>query len=401
MALSPAAPSVPGGALRIPMVDLKRQYQRIKPHIEAVIADVLEDARFVLGPPVAALERRLADYVGCTEVVSTSSGTDALLLPLMAAGIGPGDAVFVPSFTFTATPEAAARVGAEVVFVDVVEDSFHIDPTDLEAKIAEVKGSAHLRAAAVISVDLFGLPVDYDAIAGIVAAHELFWISDGAQAFGAGYGDRRVGSLAPVTATSFFPAKPLGCYGDGGAVFTNDPELANLIRSIRTHGHGGQKFEVVRIGANARLDSVQAAILSVKMDVFDEELSRREEIAAAYDKALSDLAVVPVRVPGRRSAWANYTIKVKGRDALRAALANVGIASSVFYPTPMHLQPAYAKWSNGVGSLPMSEALCAEVLTLPLHPYLLDSEVNDVVAAVRDHLTAAPDAQSVVADAAS
>ncbi len=383
------------------MVDLKRQYQRIKPHIEAVIADVLEDARFVLGPPVAALERRLADYVGCTEVVSTSSGTDALLLPLMAAGIGPGDAVFVPSFTFTATPEAAARVGAEVVFVDVVEDSFHIDPTDLEAKIAEVKGSAHLRAAAVISVDLFGLPVDYDAIAGIVAAHELFWISDGAQAFGAGYGDRRVGSLAPVTATSFFPAKPLGCYGDGGAVFTNDPELANLIRSIRTHGHGGQKFEVVRIGANARLDSVQAAILSVKMDVFDEELSRREEIAAAYDKALSDLAVVPVRVPGRRSAWANYTIKVKGRDALRAALANVGIASSVFYPTPMHLQPAYAKWSNGVGSLPMSEALCAEVLTLPLHPYLLDSEVNDVVAAVRDHLTAAPDAQSVVADAAS
>lgn len=383
------------------MVDLKRQYQRLRPRIEVVIADVLEDAHFVLGPPVAALEQRLAGYVGCTDVVSTSSGTDALMLPLMAAGIGPGDAVFVPSFTFTATAEAAARVGAEIVFVDVLEDSFHIDPIDLDAKIAEVNRSGRFRAAAVISVDLFGLPVDYDAIAQIVMPRGLFWISDAAQAFGAGYGDRRVGSMASVTATSFFPAKPLGCYGDGGAIFTDDTDLAGLMRSIRSHGHGRHKFEVLHVGGNARLDSVQAAILSVKMDVFDEELARRGRIAAAYDKALSDLAVVPVAVPGRRSAWANYTIRVKGRDALRSALSSAGIASAVFYPTPMHLQPAYAKWGKGAGSLPVSEALCADVLTLPLHPYLLDSEMDEVIVAIRDHLTAAPDAPSVAASALS
>jgi UDP-2-acetamido-2-deoxy-ribo-hexuluronate aminotransferase len=366
----------------IPFVDLKQQYRRLKPLIDRRIQAVLDHGQYILGPEVAALERALADFCGVRHAVAVSSGTDALIVPLMAWGLGPGDAVFVPAFTYTATAEAILLLGASPVFVDVDRATFLIDPADLERRLAAVLVEGRLRPRAIMPVDLFGFPADYDAIARIAAAHDLHVIADAAQSFGAAHGNRRVGALAPVTATSFYPAKPLGCYGDGGAIFTDDDDLAALFRSIRVHGEGTERYDVARVGLNARMDTIQAAVLLAKLPTFPDELAARETLSRRYDTRLANAVAIPARPAGAMSAWAQYTIRSSKRDAVRAALAEAGIPSVVYYPRPMHLQPAYRAHGGGEGTLPVSEALCREVLSLPMHPFLSEADADRVCAAI-------------------
>ncbi len=364
--------------MTIPFVDLKQQYARLKPLIDANIQKVLDHGGYILGPEVAALEAELADFAGVRHCIGVSSGTDALVIALMAKGIGRGDAVFVPAFTYTATAEAILCLGAAPVFVDVDPVSFNIDTADLERRIAAVRKAGTVRPRAVIPVDLFGLPADYDALTEIARAHDLFVLADAAQSFGAQLDGRRVGSLAPVTATSFFPAKPLGCYGDGGAVFTDDPELAAAMRSIRAHGQGTAKYDIVRLGMNGRLDTIQAAVLLAKLTVFEDELEKRNAVALRYTARLGDTVTTPTVPQHAVSAWAQYTIKVRDREAVQAALKAAGIPTAVYYPRPMHLQTAYADYGEGEGSMPVSEALCGQVLSLPMHPYLGMEQVDRI-----------------------
>lgn len=367
----------------IAFVDLKAQYRRIKPRIDARIEAVLEHGNFILGPEVAELERELAAYCGAGHCVAVSSGTDALLIALMAEGIGPGDTVYVPAFTFPATAEVVRLLGAHPVFVDVLADSFNIDPDDLAVRMEQTLRDRALRTRAVIAVDLYGLPADYARLTNICGAYNALLIADAAQSFGATSHGRKVGSLAPVTAVSFFPAKPLGCYGDGGAVFTDDGERAELYRSIRAHGKGASKYDIARVGLNARLDTLQAAILLAKLEVFDEELAARRRAADAYDAALADCGVaLPRRFDGLASAWAQYTIKVGGRDKVAAALGRLGVPSAVYYPRPLHLQPAYQSHGAGPGSLAVSETLCKQVLSLPMHADLSGTEIVRIADAV-------------------
>lgn len=370
---------------RISFVDLKAQRARLEPEMSAAIARVLEDGRFVMGPDVLHLEEELATFVGGGEVITTSSGTDALFVCLLALGIGPGDAVFVPSFTYTATAEVILLAGATPVFVDVEEDTFAIAPDDLAARIAATRSRTSLRPACVIPVDLFGLPADYDTLGRIAEEHGLALVADAAQGLGGQAQGRRVGSLAPYTATSFFPSKPLGCYGDGGAIFTDDPAFADRLRSIRAHGRGADKYDIVRVGVNARLDTIQAAVLRVKLKAFEGELAARERVADAYDAVLCGIVETPARVPGLRSAWAQYTIRCDERDGLKAHLESAGIPTMVFYPRPMHLQPAYAAHGEGPGSLPVSEGLCRRVLSLPMHPDLEAATARRIANAVREY----------------
>jgi dTDP-4-amino-4,6-dideoxygalactose transaminase len=362
---------------------LKAQYARLKDTIDARVAAVFAHGQFILGPEVGELEDALAAFTGARYAVGVASGTDALLIALMAEGVGPGDAVFIPSFTFTATAEVVVLLGATPVFVDVDEHSFNIDVADLERQVGLVNRSGILAPKAVIAVDLFGLPADYVTINQLAMSHGMFVLADAAQSFGARYGNARVGTLAPATATSFFPAKPLGCYGDGGALLTDDDALAALYRSIRTHGSGVAKYDISRIGLNSRLDTLQAAILLAKLEVFEDELNARQRVAALYDKYLGDLAKTPIRVEGSKSAWAQYSILVKDRDAVAKALTARGVANAVYYPRPMHLQPAYAEFGLGPGSLAVSEKLCERVLSLPIHPYLSDEDIRRVADGVR------------------
>jgi UDP-2-acetamido-2-deoxy-ribo-hexuluronate aminotransferase len=370
----------------VPFVDLKAQYARLKPQIAEAIQDVLDDGRYVLGPAVTKLESELAEYCGARHAVSCSSGTDAIFMPLLAYGIGPGDAVFVPSFTFTATAEAILLAGAAPVFVDVEADSFNIDLADLAQKVTETRDAGKLTPKAILAVDLFGLPADWDGLNAFAERESLHLISDAAQSFGGAYHGKRVGSLAPVSGTSFFPAKPLGCYGDGGAIMTDDDGLAELLKSIRVHGAGADRYEVVRIGINGRLDSIQAAILSVKLSVFDDELEAREQVARTYDEALKDVVTIPKRIEGHKSAWAQYTIKTDKRAAVQEALGKAGIPSMIYYPKPMHLQAPYLPYGGGEGSLPVSEAICHEVMSLPMHPYLSGDDAKRVAAVIRETL---------------
>ena len=368
----------------IAFIDLKSQYARIGAKVSAAIQDVVTSGRYVMGPVIEELEQRLAAYAGVAHAIGVSSGTEALFIPLLAKGIGPGDAVFMPAFTFTATAEVAVLAGATPVFVDCDRDSFNISVADLEAKIARVVAEGRLRPAAVVAVDLFGQPADYKAINALAAGHDMLVIADAAQSFGAEAGNRRVGSLAQVTATSFYPSKPLGCYGDGGAIFTDDRGLDDIMRSVRNHGEGADRYDIVRIGVNGRLDAIQAAVLLVKLDIFDDELARREVVAKAYDERLGNLVETPWRVPGMRSAWAQYTLKVERRDELAAHLKARGIPSMIYYPMPMHFQPAYADYGDGPGSMPVSESLSGEVLSLPFHPYLAEGEIDRVTGAIAE-----------------
>lgn len=368
----------------VAFIDLRAQYRRLKADIDAALAGVLEDGRFVMGPAVAELEEALAERAGAAHAVTCASGTDALQIALMAEGIGPGDAVFIPSFTFTATAEVVALIGATPVFVDVVEETYMIDPADLAARVARVAGEGRLVPRAVIAADLFGQAADYDSLAPIAAERGMLLIDDAAQSFGGTSGGRSVGALAPVTTTSFYPAKPLGCYGDGGALFTDNAARAARWRSIRQHGTGEGKYDIVRIGLNSRFDTLQAAVLLVKLSALDAEIDARERVAGWYDAGLAGIVELPGRLPERRSTWAQYTIRLERRDEVQTALATQGIPTAIHYPLPMHLQPAYRAWGEGPGSLPVSERLCRRVLCLPMHPDLDEPTAMRVARAVRD-----------------
>jgi dTDP-4-amino-4,6-dideoxygalactose transaminase len=344
---------------------------------------VLDRGRFVLGPEVDRLEEELAASCGVRAAVTCASGTDALLLVLLAWEIGPGDAVFVPAFTFAATAALVALLGATPYFVDVRPDTFTMEPASLAAAV-EAAAGAGLRPAAAIPVDLFGQPADYGALAKVAADTGLRLVADAAQSFGAELEGRRVGSLVEVTATSFFPTKPLGCYGDGGAVFTDDEELAERLRSLRAHGTGAHKSDNVHIGVNARLDTLQAAVLLEKLRIFEEEVGRRREVAGRYEEGLAEVVEVPVVAPEATSVWAQYTVRAVEREGLRRHLAARGVATAVHYPSPLHHRTAYRRFPVAPDGAPVAEALCADVLSLPMHPYLDRATVDRVVAAVRE-----------------
>ncbi|QDU86356.1 UDP-2-acetamido-2-deoxy-3-oxo-D-glucuronate aminotransferase [Planctomycetes bacterium Pla163] len=366
----------------VPYVDLHAQRRRIAAGVDAAIARVLEHGGFVMGPEIEELEAELARRAGVAHCLTCASGTTALTIPLLARGIGPGDAVFVPSFTFTSTAEVVALRGATPVFVDVRRDTFDMDPQSLDVAIATAR-AAGLAPRCVIPVDLFGQPADYRGVRRVADAHGLWVLGDAAQSFGASQHGRPVGSLAEVSATSFYPSKPLGCYGDGGAVFTDDDELFERMRAVRVHGQGRDRDTLVSLGLTGRLDSIQAAVLLQKLTIFDDECDRRDEIAARYAERLSDVVDVPVLGPGNRSIWAQYTIRTERRDQVVERLDACCVPTAVFYRRPLHLQAPYAHFPSVAGGLPVTEALADEVVSLPLHPYLEADDQDRVVAGVR------------------
>ncbi len=375
---------VQGEAAEAPIefIDLKAQRRRIEQPLAAAMRRVFEHGRYIMGPEVAQLERRLAEYCGVAHALTCANGTDALGLILRAGGIGPGDAVIVPAFTFAATAEVVAWLGATPVFTDVLPDSFNMDPADLRAAVSRARALG-LRPAAVIVVDLFGQPADYDAIEPVAAEHGLTLVCDAAQSFGARYRGRRVGRIGWATATSFFPAKPLGCYGDGGAVFTDDAALARAIESLRQHGMGSHKYDITRVGVNSRLDTLQAAVLLEKLRIFDDEIGRRQRAADRYARLLDGCVATPRLGEGVTSVWAQYTIQLDGRDGVAAALRARGIPTAVHYPVPLHRQPAYAGGAGAAVPLPVSERLARRVLSLPMHPYLDEATQRRIVDALR------------------
>jgi dTDP-4-amino-4,6-dideoxygalactose transaminase len=368
----------------IPFIDVAAQRRHLGRSIDDAVARVLAHCQFIQGPEVRALEADLAAFCGARHVIACSSGTDALLLILMAWEIGPGDAVICPTFTFHATAEMVALLGATPVLADVQADTFNIDPESLQRAVATAKRLG-LNPRAVIPVDLFGLPADYDAITAIAGEHGLLVLDDAAQSFGASYRGRKLGSLATATATSFFPAKPLGCYGDGGAVFTDDDALAARIKSLRIHGEGVDKYDPVRIGINGRLDTIQAAVLIEKLKIFPEEIIARDQIAARYSAALADVAIVPRVGNESTSVWAQYTIRLAPgrRDVLAAALKAEGIPTAIYYAKPLHRQQAYSSAPIADSGAPVSERLAEEVISLPMHAYLEPAVQDRIVAAVK------------------
>jgi dTDP-4-amino-4,6-dideoxygalactose transaminase len=365
---------------RIPLFDLQRQRRRLEREIRARIDAVLDHGQFILGPEVDLFEKRLAAYAGAKHAIAVSSGRDALMIALMAMGVGKGDAVFVPAFTFAATAGSVASVGATPVFVDVDEATFNMDPTDLNRAISETKAAGKLTPRVVMPVDLYGLPADYPTIAGVAAAHGIVVLADAAQSFGGSLGADHVGAMAPISATSFYPTKPLGCYGDGGAVLTEDDDLAESVRTIRSHGRQGTGDEAVRLGLTGRLDTIQAAILLAKLEVFDDEIARRREIAMRYDGMLYRVVTVPTIPEDYESAFALYTVRVADRDGVRARLEEAGIGTGLFYRLALHQHPAFREVATR--PLPVSEKLANEVLSLPVHPDLTDGEVDRVIDAV-------------------
>jgi dTDP-4-amino-4,6-dideoxygalactose transaminase len=364
-------------------IDLSAQRERIKDRLTAAIGKVVEEGRYILGPQVQELEDKLAAYVGVKHVVACANGTDALLLPLMAAGIGPGDAVFVPGFTFAATAEVVALARAEPVFVDVDPDSYNIVPAALEAAIASVKAEGRLRPRAVIPVDLFGLAADYAALMGIAEREGLLVIEDAAQSIGGSLEGRMCGAFGHVGATSFYPAKPLGCYGDGGAMFTDDGAMAETLRSLAFHGKGQTQYDNVRVGLNSRLDTLQAAILIEKLAILEDEMEARQMVARRYVDGLAGVVKTPVLANDRRSAFAQFAIETPRRDALKAHLEAKGIPSVIYYVKPLHLQTAYAHFPRAPGGLPVSEGLSSRILCLPMHPYLGESDQDRIIDAIR------------------
>jgi dTDP-4-amino-4,6-dideoxygalactose transaminase len=372
----------------IPFIDLAAQRKRLGPAIDAAVSRVLTHCQFILGPEVRAFEEELAAFCGAKHAVSCASGTDALVLALRAFGIGPGDAVICPAFTFCATAEVAVLVGATPVFVDVDAETFNIDVKSVPGAIEAAK-KAGLTPKAIIPVDLFGLPADHDAIAAIAKAESLLVLDDAAQAFGAVYRGRRLGTFGHATATSFFPAKPLGCYGDGGAVMTDDANLADLMRSIRMHGHGSDKYDNVRIGLASRLDTIQAAVLSEKLKIFPDEIEARNAVARRYAQGLGDVAIVPKVADGLTSVWAQYTIRLAPgrRDQFAAALKADGIPTAIYYPIPLHKQEAYKHFPASRSGLAVSERLPDEVISLPMHPYLDEATQSRIINSVRAALS--------------
>jgi dTDP-4-amino-4,6-dideoxygalactose transaminase len=368
----------------IPFIDVAAQRQRLGKSIDEAVSRVLAHCQFINGPEVTALEAELARFSGARHVIACASGTDALLMVLMARKLGPGDAVLCPSFTFCATGEAVALIGATPVFVDVDEANFNMDAASLERGVATARRLG-LKPRAVIPVDLFGQSADHDAIGAIAAAEGLFVLDDAAQGFGASYKGRRLGTFGHATATSFFPAKPLGCFGDGGAIFTDDDELAERLRSIRVHGQGSDKYDNVRLGLTARLDTMQAAILIEKLRIFEDEIAARNEVAERYARGLGNVVTVPRLAEGCTSVWAQYTIRLpKGanRDGFAAALKAQGIPTAIYYPKSMHQQTAYRDFPVADGGLPVSERLSDDVISLPMHAYLDEPTQARIIEAV-------------------
>src|SRR6202049_872061 len=369
----------------LPFIDIAAQRRRLGKSVDEAVSRVLAHCQFINGPEVAQLEAQLAAFSGAKHVVTRASRTDALVLVMMAKGVGRGDAVLCPSFTFCATGEAVALTGATPVFVDVDEATFNIDANSLKRGIAAAI-KAGLKPRAVIPVDLFGQSADHDAIGRIAEAEGIFVLDDAAQAFGASYKGRRLGSFGLATATSFFPAKPLGCFGDGGAIFTDDAELAETLRSIRVHGQGSDKYDNVRLGLTGRLDTMQAAILIEKLKIFEDEIAARNKVAARYALGLGDVVTVPRVASGATSVWAHYTIRLpKGcdRDGFATALKSQGIPTIIYYPKTMHQQTAYRNFPVADGGLPTCERLSSDVISLPMHAYLDEATQERIIQAVR------------------
>lgn len=367
----------------IAFIDLAAQRKRLGSAVDEAVLRVINHGGYIMGPEVKTLEADLAAFTGAKHVVSCANGTDALGFVLMAKGVKPGDAVLCPTFTFAATAEVVAWTGATPIFVDVREDTFNMDVASLEAGISTAK-SLGLSPVGVIPVDLFGLPADYDAIESVCHREGMWVLCDAAQSFGATYKGRKVGSIGLATSTSFFPAKPLGCYGDGGAVFTNDDELAAVMRSIRVHGQGSDKYDNVRIGMNGRLDTMQAAILIEKLKIFPSEVEARDRIAKRYNDSLRGVAIVPDTPEGYTSVWAQYTLRLKdfNREKFQADLKAVGVPTMVYYPKPLHQQTAYKSYPVAGNGLPVAERLASEVVSLPMHPYLDEATQDRIIEAV-------------------
>jgi dTDP-4-amino-4,6-dideoxygalactose transaminase len=366
----------------IQFIDLSRQQERIRHRVDAAIGRVLDHGQYIMGPEVRELERRLADFCDARHVITCANGTDALLLALIAKDLRPGDAVIMPSFTFCATAEPVSLLGGVPIFADVLEDTFNLDPDSVKAGVSAARRLG-LPLRGIISVDLFGQPCDYDAIEEIVRENSLWLICDAAQAFGATYRDRKVGAIGDITTTSFFPAKPLGCYGDGGAVFTDDDEAAAIIRSLRVHGQGNDKYDNVRVGINGRLDTIQAAILLEKLAIFADEIEARDRVAARYDELLPAGLKRPAITDKATSVWAQYTVQIDGRNELLAQLQRRGVPAAIYYARPLHRQAAYQGYPRSEAGLPVSEKLAATVLSLPMHPYLAAEEQLRIAASLR------------------
>lgn len=370
--------------MSIPFIDLAAQQKRLRTRIDAAVDRVLDQGQYIMGPEVGKLEKQLAEFCGAKHCLSCANGTDALQLALMALEIKAGDAVFVPSFTFAATAEVVPFMNATPVFVDALPDTFNMDPESLKRAIVHAK-SLGLRPACVIPVDLFGLPADYDALISIARENGMSIIGDSAQGFGGVYHGKVTGSLCDITTTSFFPAKPLGCYGDGGAVFTDDDRLASLLDSYRVHGKGSHKYFNERIGINSRLDTLQAAILIEKLAVYADEIDRRQKVADRYDAGLSSQFETPYVPEGLTSIWAQYTLKTRSaqdREAFQARAKEGGVPTVIYYPVPLHRQKAYGGYPSDPAGLSVSDDLSERVISLPMHPYL-EPEVQDrIIAAV-------------------
>jgi dTDP-4-amino-4,6-dideoxygalactose transaminase len=377
------------GERPIPFIDVAAQRARLGRAVDEAIARVLAHCQFIQGPEVRALEAELAAFCGARHAIACSSGTDALRLVLMAWGIGPGDAVICPAFTFCATAEVVALCGATPVMADVDAATFNIEAASCERAVAAAKRLG-LTARAIIPVDLFGLPADHDAIAAAAAAHGLRVLDDAAQSFGATYRGRQLGTFGGATATSFFPAKPLGCYGDGGAVFTDDDALAARIKSLRVHGEGADKYDAAHIGLTARLDTLQAAILLEKLKIFPDEIVARNRVAQRYASGLAGIATLPSVGENATSVWAQYTIRLSPgrRDALAASLRAQGIPTAIYYAKPLHRQAAYRHFPVADGGLPVSERLADEVISLPMHAYLEERVQDRIIAAIHRALAA-------------
>ncbi|AWM87486.1 DegT/DnrJ/EryC1/StrS aminotransferase family protein [Microvirga sp. 17 mud 1-3] len=371
----------------IAFIDLLAQRARIGAAMDEAILRVVNHGGYIMGPEVATLEADLSAFCGAKHSISCANGTDALAMVLMAKGVKAGDAILCPSFTFAATAEVVAWVGATPIFVDVHEDTFNLDMASLEAGLKTAR-SLKLNPVGVVPVDLFGLPADYAPIEAFCAREGLWLMCDAAQSFGASYKGRKVGVIGDATTTSFFPAKPLGCYGDGGAIFTNDDELATVLRSIRVHGQGTEKYDNVRIGVNGRLDTMQAAVLIEKLKIFPSEIEARNRVAQYYNEHLRDVAIVPEVPEGYTSVWAQYTLRMGrfDRERFQADLKAAGVPTAVYYPKPLHQQTAYKGYPVAGNGLPVSERLAQEVVSLPMHPYLTPAVQDRIIAAVKTAL---------------
>jgi len=368
---------------KLDFIDLRAQQRKIRSSLEQRIHKVLDHGAYIMGPEIAELEGALAKYVGRKHCIACASGTDALLMPLLAYEIGPGDVIFTSPFTFIATAEVVALLGATPVFVDIDPKTYNIDPARLDEAVTKfMKGPSGKKARGIIPVDLFGQTADYDPIEKIAAKHGLFVLQDAAQSFGATYKGKKACASGNVGATSFFPAKPLGCYGDGGAVFSDDDAMMEKLRSIRVHGQGSDKYNNIRIGINGRLDTIQAAVLLAKMELFDEEIGLRNRVAARYSSKLAGKVTTPYVEPHNVSVWAQYSLLTDRRDDMLGKLKAKGIPTAVYYPKPLHLQDAFRNLGYSMGDFPVSEKIAASVFSIPMHPYLGEADQDFIINAI-------------------